>query len=224
MGPPTSIPAYSPPAAPPPASTQRTPLAAPPAVRAAQKTGQNMNNIVQQAQQAAGGQPITSPGAVSAIRAQALRGAAPTGPAFGDEDWVNPHHNPNRNANGYTRFDVNAGPGIGLERARTYADGARIYDDYAKLRRGQAGFTHHQNANQYLRDHYGVAQDAASDIQKFGAMDYAMTLAQRKNQRPKRKFGLGKALGLFGGLALSAIGAPAGAKLAYGVANQAFNR
>jgi len=144
-------------------------------------------------------------------------------PKFGDDDWVNPQYNPNRNAGGYTRFDYKQ-TGSGLERAKTYKDGARIFDSYNKLKSGQPGYTHGNFARSYLKETFNTTPAKATDIQKFEAMDMAMRDVQRKNRRPKRKFGVGDVLGIASlatgftgvGLAPKLLGKTAGRAVGFG--------
>ena len=126
---------------------------------------------------------VGNPGGGGGSTAFALRGVTP---------WQNPQYNPDRNKDGYTRYD-HTQRGSGLNLSKTFADGARVYDVYNKLQSGQPGFTHGENARKQLAAMGGTAANA-SDEQKFDAIDLAHRGAQFKNQRPKRKFTLGKLL------------------------------
>lgn len=160
-------------------------------------------------------QPANATQARNATGGPALQTNAP-GVQFGNADWVNPMYNPTQNDNGYTRFDYKQ-QGSGLERARTYADGARIFDGYNKLEQGKPGYTHAENARQYLQSTYGVTPERASDVQKFAAMDAAMRGAQGKNQLPPRHFGIGNLLspilGAVGSFLLPGVGSYLGSAL-----------
>jgi hypothetical protein len=126
--------------------------------------------------------------------APGVSGVRTSNVAFGEEGWVNPGFFPKRNASGYRRFNVKQF-GSGLERAIDEKAGAKIFNSYNKLQRGQPGWTHAQNARKHLAS-MGVTPGTASDWNKFEAMDAAMRGAQWKNQRKKRKFGIKDALGI----------------------------
>ena len=115
-------------------------------------------------------------------------------PQFGEIGWINPNFDPYHNADGYHRFDPKI-PGMGLQHSRTYADGGRVFDAYQGIAKGRPGYTHAQNALNFLNEN-GINPGRATDLQKFAAMDHAMRLVQWKNQRPKRKFGIKDAFGL----------------------------
>lgn len=115
-------------------------------------------------------------------------------PQFGEVGWVNPNYDLYHNADGYHRFDPKV-PGMGLQMSRTYADGGRVFDVYQNIAKGKPGYTHAQNALNFLNEN-GINPGRATDLQKFAAMDHAMRLVQWKNQRPTRKFGIKDAFGL----------------------------
>jgi hypothetical protein len=137
-------------------------------------------------------------------------------PQFGEFGWVNPNYDPYHNADGYHRFDPKI-PGMGLQYSRTYADGAGIFNAYQGIAKGRPGYTHAQNALNFLSEN-GINPDRANDVQKFAAMDYAMRLVQWKNQRPKRKFTLKQAFGTLAQIGATIYGGPWGA-----AAGSAFN-
>jgi hypothetical protein len=112
-------------------------------------------------------------------------------PQFGEVGWVNPNFDPYHNAYGYHRFDPQI-PGMGMQTAKTYADGARAYDIYQKNNPKTA---YAIESRKFLAEN-GIDAATATDIQKYAAMDYAGRLGQWKNQRPKRKFGIKDAFGL----------------------------
>ncbi len=112
-------------------------------------------------------------------------------PQFGEVGWVNPNFDPYHNANGYHRFDPQI-PGMGMQTARTYADGASAYDSYQQ---NNPGTGYAIESRKFLQEN-GIDAATATDMQKYAAMDYAGRLGQWKNQRPKRKFGVKDAFGL----------------------------
>ena len=133
--------------------------------------------------------------------------------------WINPQYNPGRNDNGYTRYDYTQ-RGSGLEHSKTFADGARTFESYNKLQQNQPGWGHAENARKNLTA-MGVSVASASDEQKFDAMDLSMRSAQFKNQRPKRKFSLGKLImqvapAIAGSLLLPGVGTALGTTISAG--------
>ena len=128
--------------------------------------------------------------------------------AFGEEGWINPGYHPGRNDQGYTRFNARDQFGSGVERAFDQRHGAEIFDAYY----ARPEWRSHDQGQLALSTlaQLGVTPETASDWDKFQAADAAFRGGQLRNQRPKRTFGVGDALGLVGNV-VGMFGAPVGA-------------
>ena len=111
---------------------------------------------------------------------------------FRTAGWINPGYHPTRNVSGYRRFNARDQFGSGLEQAFDEKAGADIYRAYSQ-RPSWVAHDQGQIAAGVLRE-LGVTPQTASDWDKFLAMDAAFRGAQLQNQRPPRRFGLGKML------------------------------
>lgn len=122
---------------------------------------------------------------VGAARARAREARARANIWVGEHvnpDWRNPEYDPDRNANGYTRFDYSL-YGSGLEQRETFASAVPMAEQYFALRSNQPGYDHAQRAKEILQRDFGVNDwRQATDRQLFEAFDLRFREVQKGNQ------------------------------------------
>ena len=126
---------------------------------------------------------------IPALVAQAPTVAANTAGASSGP-WTNPFYNAGNSVagGGNARYD-HTQPGSGIPGARTFSDGAALFDSYYNSRDSN---TVYNDAVGWLRDK-GFDPATASDQEKFTALDWVFRDRQRGNK--KENFGIGDILG-----------------------------
>jgi len=117
--------------------------------------------------------------------------------------WINPYYNPDNSVagGGNVRYD-HTQPGSGIPKARTFADGAKLFDQYYKSRNDN---TVYNDAVGWLTKK-GFDPKLATDQQKFTALDWVFRDRQRGNK--KENFGFDDIAGFVGPAVGFATGNP----------------